>query len=295
MEPLLLRSPVSGGRPWAYTLIGALLGGTFEVGICEPLDVFLQQLFDFFYKGLPLRLDLVFLFRHAEWAGLTSVGLIYGAVLGYVFQRLKGERQRVKTLHREFEVQVATLRHHYKNLAIGISGFANRVRRKFADFDVNLSQSSQKNNRYAQDFKSLEQNLTILEETSQRLNQTLSEELLFLKALTRHSLTLTPNAIYPFLKHSIKDLLGLRFQEKEIRAEINGRPLEEDQISLIFPFEPYAMDVILQSILSNAMKHGDYIQVRVVESGGRVRIEVKDNGPRPGGGKTQASAINARR
>jgi signal transduction histidine kinase len=71
----------------------------------------------------------------------------------------------------------------------------------------------------------------------------------------------------------------LRFYDKEIKVEINGLPLEAEQPPLIFAFEPYTMEVILQNILSNAMKYGDDIRVKVASAGSWVRVEISDNGP----------------
>jgi len=74
--------------------------------------------------------------------------------------------------------------------------------------------------------------------------------------------------------------MGLRFQEKEVKVEINGCPLEGCcPVGLVFPFEPYSMGVILQNILSNAMKFGDQVQIQVSDLGKWVRVEVQDNGP----------------
>ena len=54
---------------------------------------------------------------------------------------------------------------------------------------------------------------------------------------------------------------------------------QEPCAPLVFDFEPYTMEVILQNILSNAMRAGDFIQMRVTEHNGRVRVEILDNGP----------------
>ncbi len=191
-------------------------------------------------------------------------GCIYGAALGFVFYKLRENRQRLKTLHQEFELQVATLRHHYKNLAIGIKGFSGRIKRKMADLA---------------ECEPLERDITILDDAAQRLSHTLGEELLFLRALASDSLTPVPGDFYPHLLHAVKDLQGLRFQEKEVRVEINGQLLEECRDSLVFRFEPYSMEVILQNILSNAMKFGDQIQIRVSDTGRVVQVEVQDDGP----------------
>ena len=55
-------------------------------------------------------------------------GVSWG-IIGFVLKRLRENRLRLDTLHQEFEFQVATLRHHYKNLALGIHGFSSLVER----------------------------------------------------------------------------------------------------------------------------------------------------------------------
>ena len=191
-------------------------------------------------------------------------GIIYGSALGYVFHLLREKKKRIQTLHREFELQVATLRHHYKNLSVGISGFAGRIKRRLEAMP---------------NYEILENDVAILADASQRLSHTLGEELLFLKALTSDSLTPVPQDIYPFLKHAVTDLLGLRFNEKEVKVEINGLPLEAEQPPLVFPFESYTMEVILQNLLSNGMKYGDHVRVNIASAGSWVQVEVSDNGP----------------
>jgi signal transduction histidine kinase len=39
------------------------------------------------------------------------------------------------------------------------------------------------------------------------------------------------------------------------------------------------MEVILQNIIGNAMKYADLIQIKVLEEGNKVVVEVQDNGP----------------
>jgi signal transduction histidine kinase len=243
-----------------------MAGAVFEVMICEPLDFALQNLFEYYFKGSPLRLGeaIIPILRPVKWPGITMTGIIYGSAMGYVFHLLREKKKHIQTLHREFELQVATLRHHYKNLAVGISGFAGRIKRKLEavpNCDI------------------LENDVAILVDASQRLSHTLGEELLFLRALSSDTLTPVPQDIYPFLKHAVKDLMGLRFKEKDVIVEINGLPLEAEQLPLVFSFEPYTMEVILQNILSNAMKHGDHIRVNVGSGGAWVRVEISDNGP----------------
>ncbi len=94
-----------------------------------------------------------------------------------------------------------------------------------------------------------------------------------------NGLTPTSQDFFPVLRRAIQDLLELRFREKKIRVEINGQPLAEPCAPLVFDFEPYTMEVILQNILSNAMRVGDFIQLRVTEHNGRVGVEILDNGP----------------
>ncbi|MHB9071962.1 MAG: sensor histidine kinase [Desulfobaccales bacterium] len=265
-EAIRLEHPVSRSSPWAYVLIGALAGAVFEVLICEPLDIALQNLVEYLFKGASLRLGeaLIPILRPIKWPGITMTGIIYGSALGYVFHLLREEKKHIQTLHQEFEIHVATLRHHYKNLAIGIKGFSGRIKRKMAD---------------SAECEPLEHDITILDDAAQRLSHVLGEELLFLRALASDSLTPVPGDFYPHLVHAVEDLQGLRFQEKEVRVEINGQPPEGCRDSLVFPFEPYSMEVILQNILSNAMKFGDLVQIRVFDSGKRVQVEVQDNGP----------------
>jgi signal transduction histidine kinase len=212
------------------------------------------------------------------------IGALAGAFLGRVARTLKENRLRVDTLHQEFELQVATLRHHYKNLAIGIQGFTYRVGRKLAELDQTLSICLMPDcpgyTQSRQGIESLGQNVKILEEAAQRLNHTLGQELLFLKALTSDALTPTPQDFYHLLIHCIKELRRLRFRDKEIKVTVNDHPLEEScPVGLVFAFEPYTMEVILQNILANAMRYGDFVQIRVAASRDRVKVEVQDNGP----------------
>jgi signal transduction histidine kinase len=132
---------------------------------------------------------------------------------------------------------------------------------------------------YRMDFESLANNLNILEATAERLNQKLGQEVRLLKALTSNSVKAQPREFYTFLKQNVEELIDTRFREKKLRVEINDRPLEEFSEHLAFPFEPYSMEIILQNILSNAMKAGDHVRIDVVQANGWVRIMVRDNGP----------------
>src|SRR5512135_2505458 len=61
-------------------------------------------------------------------------GVSWG-IIGFILKRLRENRLGLDTLHQEFEFQVATLRHHYKNLALGIHGFSGRIQRKITKLD----------------------------------------------------------------------------------------------------------------------------------------------------------------
>ncbi|MDD3581343.1 MAG: HAMP domain-containing sensor histidine kinase [Desulfobacca sp.] len=286
-QPVVLE-PAPPKTAWFYPWVGLLLGGLVGLFLAYPLPIVIQRMYGFICFKEPLRLgQAIFLSLNSEqWLAIlvyTLAGAIFGAVLGVAWQHLKENRQRLKTLSQQFEIQVATLRHHYKNLTIGIRGFAKRVRKKLTILDESFRQCARVNCATYQDFyqeyEALKQNVEVLEDAAQRLTQTLDEELQFLKALTSDSLTPIYDDFYGLLRRSIHDLLRLRFRDKNIRMEINGQPLEKCQDSLYFAFEPHTMEVILQNILSNSMKFGDFIQVGVSERDRWVRVEVRDNGP----------------
>lgn len=248
--------------PW----LGLLLGGLIGFLVVHPISMLVRVVYDYMHSGTPLNLGAAL--RHSFYPEMwpmialyTILGTLVGITLGFILMRLKENRQRLANLHQEFELQVAALRHHYKNLAIGIQGFAGRVKRKLEDLEQHLQQYSLNNSPIQQECIALSHNVEILEEASQRLTQTLGQELFFLKALTSNSLSPGLNDINPLLRNAIRDLLELRFRDKEIRVEINDQPWDQFQDSLVFAFEPYTMEVILQNILSNAMKYGDFIRV----------------------------------
>ena len=211
------------------------------------------------------------------------LGGITGSILGLIFRRLKENHLGLEALHQDFELQVGALRHHYKNLTLGIDGFSKRIKRNMSKLDEMVRQCVSDecltHARYHADFESLANNLSILEATAQRLNQTLGQEVRLLQALTSDSAMAQPREFYTFLKQNVQELMNLRFREKKLRVEINGRPLEECSEHLAFPFEPYSMEIILQNILSNAMKAGDHVRIDVAPANEWVRVMVRDNGP----------------
>jgi uncharacterized membrane protein YqgA involved in biofilm formation len=126
--------------PWASLLLGALVGFL----VVHPVTMMVHALHDFIYHGTPLSLgpSLLRSFHFEMWPMMllyTLLGAVIGSILGIILKRLKEHRQRLDILHQEFELQVATLRHHYKNLAIGIQGFAGRIKRKVESLDKNYA------------------------------------------------------------------------------------------------------------------------------------------------------------
>jgi signal transduction histidine kinase len=283
-KPVILEPTADGQQkgsiPWKGVFLGALIG----VLLVHPISMVVRAIHDLIYGGIHAALGPAFFdsFRLEMWPMMTLyavLGAAVGAALGVVLRHLQENRQRLDNLHQEFELQVATLVHHYKNLAIGIQGFAGRVRKKLDGLEKDLQQSGMDDPPILQECEDLTRNVEILEEASQRLSQTLGEEVKFLKALTSDSLVTETRDFFPILIRAIQELEDLRFRDKQIQTEINGKPLENFTGSLSFAFEPYAMEVILQNILSNSMKFGNHIQVDVKESDGRVRVEIRDNGP----------------
>jgi signal transduction histidine kinase len=278
-------------RPFAlwHIGLGVLLGVILGVLVGDPISRIIRNINEFAQKQVPLKFgpDILTSFTPKMWPMIilyAVLGAALGALLSWVYWRLKRDRLRLETLHEEFELQVASLRHHYKNLAIGLQGFSSRIKRKMEGLKGEPEdQIGKMEHTFINEFKKETDNLRgdieILEATAQRLTNILGHELFFLKALTSESLTPETRDLYPLLISSIDDLLSWRFRDKEIRVEVDGRPLAECRSSLTFPFQSYPVEIILHNLLSNAMNFGDHIQVRVSDQKDQVRIEVEDNGP----------------
>ncbi len=280
-KPERLELPISRSHLWPYLFLGALLGAAFEMLINAPLDALFRNLFGYIFAGNPIGLThaLAHLAGSGEWPAVSLTGIILGASLGVVFYRLKENQKRLQSLQQEFESQVAALRHHYKNLALGLSGFSGRARRKLTKLQERIRECNSAGSDINVEIEALEWSIAILEDASRRLSSTLSEELTFLKALQSDGLTRKPQDFGQVLRHAIQELLELRFQDKAISVEINGQPLNEPSAPLVFPFEPYTLEIILQNIISNAMRYGDFIQVTTAEDNSKATIEIQDNGP----------------
>jgi signal transduction histidine kinase len=276
-----LELPHHRSHAWPYLLVGALLGAAFEMLINVPLDAVFRNLFAYIFAGNSISLThaLAHLAKPDEWPAVSLTGFLFGAALGFAFYRLKEDQKRILTLRQEFEIQVSSVRHHYKNIALGISGFSSRAKRKLETVQQQIAESTAANGDTRAEMEALERSITVLEDASQRLTSTLREELMFLKALQSDGLPLAPRDFFPVLRRAVQELLDLRFREKKIVVEINDRPLLEPCAPLYFSYEPVAMEIILQNILSNAMRHADSIRVKTAEDTGKVAVEIRDNGP----------------
>ena len=287
-EPTVLKALTPKGRSPAYPWIGLLFGAGIAVLVLYPLVLVINNLYDHFTVGNPFNLSQSIgqALKPRLWPLILLYGFsggLAGVTLGCIIQRIQENRWRLDNLHHEFELQVTTLRHHYKNLALGIQGFSNRIKKKMSSLEEHFKSCAREEcltyGQFYQDFDSLQQSVAVLEETSQRLTHTLGQELLFLRALTSDTPAVEPRDFYPFLENCVQDLLSLRFRDKQVRVDINGLPLGPTQDSLIVLFDPHIMEVILQNILTNAMKNGDHIQIQVKDENDKLRIEIKDNGP----------------
>jgi signal transduction histidine kinase len=287
-HPLRLEEPGRSFAWWSYPLRGFFLGAIISVLVGHPLAMVVFNFQEYIQGKASFHLlERIFLsFTPRMWPMMTLYALsggIFGAILGNVFQKLQEHHLQLQILHQEFELQVASLRHHYKNLTIGIGGFSARVRRKVIDLGKQIRQGHGDGcpieNCYCHNLPALEKEVETLADTTQRLNDSLGRELTFLKALTSNQAAPGPHDLYPILLGAIRELLGVRFRGKELKVGINGLPYDACQDSLVFNFEAVTMEVILENILSNAMKYGDQIQVNVAATAKSVQIAVLDNGP----------------
>jgi signal transduction histidine kinase len=273
-----------------YKFFGGIAGAASGVLLGHPFFTMTYVLHEYLHREGPLNFTQAILHSFSLHAWPITLlfalsGALFGSILGWIYSLLIESRLYQELLRKEFELQVASLRHHYKNLAIGIKGLSNRVKNNLRKVEDLLGGICAKRDdcpgflAYSQEFQNLENHIVTLDSAAKDLETTLGKELQLLRALASDCMILTPQDLYSILVPSIKRLLELRFQEKEITVEINGRSWEEYVTTFPFQFEPYTTEVVLQNVLSNAMKYGDHIQVRVLDEESQVRIEVEDNGP----------------
>ncbi len=288
-NPVFLKAPIRKQKTWAYPWIGVAFGMGVGILIGHPFAMLAYNFHQCLVSGTTCDVSAS-LFQSFElhmWPMMLLFALFGGlawGIIGFILKHLKENRLRLDTLHQEFEFQVATLRHHYKNLALGSHGFSGRIKRKLANLDQTLHNCLSQRicpsyEELHPELAALEDNFSVVEDAAQRLMHTLGQEVSFLKALTTDTLSLTPRDFYPVLLHCLAELKELRFRDKNIQVEVDGSPCEDCRASLVFPFEPYTMEVILQNIIGNAMKYADRIQISVAELGSQVAVTVADNGP----------------
>lgn len=287
-ERLRLELPRPSSTFKFYPVLGMLLGAASGLFIGHPMAMVALNVQEYMHNRAPLELSYRILhsFSLRMWPMLFLYilsGAVFGAGFGIIYQNLVENRLRLKQLYQEFELQVASLRHHYKNMTIGIQGFSQRIKRKVADLTRDIQQGHGETchveNCFCRKLPALEQDVDTMVETTRRLNETLGKELIFLKVLTSDFSNPNPQDVFPVLVGAIRDLVELRFRDKPIQVGINGQPYEKCQESLIFDFDLAPMQVLLENILSNAMKYGDNIQVVIKETKNKVTISIMDNGP----------------
>jgi signal transduction histidine kinase len=272
---------------WSYPVIGFLLGAVAGVLLGHPLAMVVFNFQEYVHGQAAFNLfpRILASFHPRMWPMMTLFALsggVIGAILGQVFKKLQEHQRQIEALHQEFELQVASLRHHYKNLIIGIEGFSGRISRKVAALARQIRESHgpdcPQEACYCRELPGLEKDVQTLVDTSKRLGETLGRELTFLKALAGDLASPVAHDLYPILADAIRDLLGTRFRDQKIQVEINNRPFQEARGPLLLNFEPVTLEVILENLLSNAMKYGDRIRVQVTETAEAVQIAILDNG-----------------
>jgi signal transduction histidine kinase len=271
-----------------YPVLGLLLGAAAGLFIGHPMAMIALNVQEYIHNRAPLELGYHVLhsFSLRMWPMLSFYllsGAVFGAGFGIIYQKLVENRRHIEHLYQEFELQVASLRHHYKNMTIGIQGFSQRIKRKVTDLTREVEQCHGRecllDNCFCRNLPALERDVDTMVETTRRLNETLGKELTFLKVLTGSTLVPQSRDIYPVLIDAIRDLVELRFRDKQIEVRINEQPYGKCNESLAFNFDLAAMQVILENILSNAMKYGDLIEVVTKETNDKVAVSISDNGP----------------
>ena len=129
LKPVVLQAPVHQEKTWIYPWIGVLFGVLLGIFVAHPLSMLVYNFYAHVTGGKPIDASgAIFHSFHWHMWPMMAIFSLFGAVvwgfIGLILQRLRESRLRLDALNHEFELQVATLRHHYKNLALGIHGFS---------------------------------------------------------------------------------------------------------------------------------------------------------------------------
>lgn len=303
-ERLQLELPRPSPTLRFYPLLGLLFGAVAGLFIGHPLSMLVSKIQEYFHNQALLgpiwKAFHIFSLRMWPMMALYALsGAIVGMFLSIIYQKLLEHRLRIEKLYQEFELQVASLRHHYKNMTIGIEGFSQRIKRKVTDLTRDAEQCHGQeccphDHCFCKTLPSLGHDVNTLVETTQRLNETLGKELTFLKILSGSTLVPQLRNVYPVIIGAIQDLLSLRFRDKQIEVLVNGQPFDQYQNTLVFNFDLAAMQVILENILSNAMKYGNRVQVITEETDNKVAVSIADNGAGVEVGELQKQFLSLR-
>ena len=131
INPVVLKSPIHKEKTWFYPWIGVVFGVAVGILIGHPLAMLAYNFHECLISGTTCDVTgaLFHSFRWHMWPMMLLFSVFGGVswgIIGFVLKYLRENRLRLDALHQEFEFQVATLRHHYKNLALGIHGFSGR-------------------------------------------------------------------------------------------------------------------------------------------------------------------------
>lgn len=112
---------------WFYALAGALVGFTFELAICVPLDTLTTYLFECFYSGQTCKVEnILAILENRKWfPGDLIVGIIYGIPLGLLYWRIRVHRLNLEALTQELQKQNRYLIKVSRTMIYYSAGFAN--------------------------------------------------------------------------------------------------------------------------------------------------------------------------
>jgi hypothetical protein len=124
INPVVLKSPFHKERTWVYPWVGIVFGVAVGSLIGHPLAMLAYNFHECLMSGTTCDVTgaIFHSFSSHMWPMMLLFSVFGGVswgIIGFILKRLRENRLRLDTLHQEFEFQVATLRHHYKNLATG--------------------------------------------------------------------------------------------------------------------------------------------------------------------------------